>query len=211
MSDSSARPGVTQKLLAICGISGPILYTIVVITLGALEPGYSHVTQTMSQLGAAGAANAIVMNTVGFAVLGILMIAFAFGLHRGISNSGRASKIGPALIAVSGAALIMTGVFRCDPGCADISAVGITHSVFAIIAAFGMIFAPLAISQRLYRDSRWQSYVTYSMATVAVALAISAVYSFNFFDQWDGALQRISMGIPLIWIEVMAIRLLRLS
>lgn len=55
MSKYSTGPDKTQRLLAICGIIGPVSYAIVLITLGSLELGYSHVTQTMSTLGAAGA------------------------------------------------------------------------------------------------------------------------------------------------------------
>ena len=210
MYKTGTRQVSSQRVLAICGIIGPILYTIVVIVLGLLRPGYSHVAQSMSELGEVGAPNAIIMNTAGFPLLGLLMIAFAFGLHRGISQ-GKGSKIGPALIALSGATLVMTGIFHCDPGCVDVSMVGITHSVFAMISAFAMMLAPLALCPRLYRDRLWQGYLYYSLATVIVAGLISAVYGFNVFEPWNGALQRASMGVALLWMEVMAIRLLRVS
>ncbi len=209
MSQSSPQPDSSQRLLAICGITGPILYAIVVIILGFLEPGYSHAAQSMSELGAVGARYATIMNTAGFPLLGLLIIVFALGLDRGIRD-GKGAKIGPALVAVSGAALVMTGIFRCDPGCVDVTMVGTTHSVFAVIAAFAMLLAPLAISPRLKRDERWKSYLAYSVATAVIALLVTAVYGFNVFESWEGALQRISMGIPLIWVEVMALKLLRL-
>ena len=210
MSEGRIKPNGVQRVLAVCGIIGPVLFTIVLVTLGLLRPGYSHITQSMSELGEVGAPNAIIMNIAGFILLGHLMVAFAFGLHRGISE-GRGSKIGPALVAVAGTALVMTGIFPCDPGCADVSMVGITHSVFAMVAAFAMILAPLAIFPRLKGDNRWQSHLAYSLVTVVVALTLSAVYGLNVFEQWKGALQRISMSVPLLWIEIMAIRLLRLS
>jgi hypothetical membrane protein len=215
MSRGSTQPACTQRLLAICGIIGPILFAIVVIILGLLRPGYDHITQSISELGEAGGPNAIIMNTVGFALLGVLMIAFAFGLHRGI-NGGRGSKIGPALVALGGAALVMAGIFHCDPAGVDTPMVGITHYVFMTIYAFAMILAPLAICPRLKRDRLWQSYVTYSLITVVVAGAISAlfvitVYVFDVFEPWKGILQRVSMVVPPLWMEVVAIRLLRLS
>lgn len=210
MSESSTRPDITQRLLAICGITGPILYTILVITLGFLEPGYSHITQTMSELGAVGAQYANIMNTAVFPLSGLLIFVFAFRLHRDISN-GKYSKIGPTLIAVSGAALVMTGIFRCDPGCEDITTVGTTHSIFATIAAIPMIFGALAISPRLKRDNRWHDYAAYSLITVVVAVASSILFVLDVFEPWVGVLQRISMGVMLLWIEVMSIKLLRLS
>jgi hypothetical membrane protein len=194
----STQPQSSQRLLAICGIVGPIFYTVVVFTLGLLQQGYNHVTQLMSELGAVSAPYALIMNTAGFALLGLLIIAFAFGLDRGISN-GKGSKIGPALVAVSGAALVMMGIFP-HP---------ITlHIIFAMIFTFAMILAQLAIYSRLRRDSQWQGYQYYSLATAIVA--ISAVCGFSVLEQWMGALQRVSMGVLLLWMEVMSIKLLRL-
>jgi hypothetical membrane protein len=208
MSESQSDRALS--LQAICGIIGPISYAVVVIALGFFQPGYNHVTQSMSELGAVDAPNAILMNTAGFALLGLLLIAFAVGLHRSIGK-GKGSKIGPALVAVSGAALVMTGIFPCDPGCVDVSDVGVMHSVFAMVAAFAMMLAPLFLSPRLKKDSRWQGYLAYSLVTVVVAAVFATMMMFPTFEPWKGALQRISMGVPLLWVEVMAIRLLRLS
>ena len=215
ISKSRTWPISTQRLLAICGIIGPILFTIVVIILGLLRPGYDRIAQSISELGEVGGPNAIIMNTVGFALLGLLMIAFAVGLHRGI-NEGKGSKIGPALLALSGAALVMAGIFSCYPAGVDTPMVGIIHYVFITIYASAMVLAPLALSPRLRRDRLWQSYVAYSLVTVVVAGALSAlfvitVYVFDIFEPWKGILQRVSMVVPPLWMELMAIRLLRLS
>lgn len=79
MMSESERDGALS-LLAVCGISGPVIYAVVVIILGLLRPGYNRVIQVMSELGEVGAPNAIIiMNTVGFPLLGIQIIAF--GLH----------------------------------------------------------------------------------------------------------------------------------
>ena len=75
-----------KKLLALCGIAGPIIFALVVLILASLTPGYSHVADYMSELGATGAPYALFMNTLGFFLLGIMMIAFALGLHHGIKE-----------------------------------------------------------------------------------------------------------------------------
>ena len=210
VSKNSIQSDRTQRLLAICGIIGPIVYTIVLVTLGSLQPDYNHITQTMSELGAVDAPYAIVMNTAGLPLLGLLIIAFAIALNRGIRD-GINSKIGPTLVAVSGAALVMTGIFPCDPGCVNVSIVGTLHSIFAMVAAFAMILALLSISQRLKKDRQWQGYTIYSLITLVVALSLSAVYGLNILEPWSGALQRASMGVLLLWMEVVAIKLVRLS
>jgi len=198
-----------QKLLAVCGIAGPVIYAIVIVVLGSLEPNYSHLSQTMSVLGDADARYSIVMNTAGIPLLGVLIIAFAIGLDRGI-DTGRFSKLGPAFLGVSGLCLIIMGFFPCDTG-DDITFSGRTHNALATIAAAAMILSLLSLSLRLWADERWRNYFTYTMCTVLVTLVFAALYAFDVFESWEGALQRISMAAPLIWIEVMSIKLLRLS
>jgi len=210
MSKDNTRPDNTQRLLAICGIIGPVSYVIVLITLGSLEPGYSHVTQAMSTLGSPDARYPVIMNTAGLGLLGLAMVALALGLDRGIRD-GKGSKIGPGLIAVSGAAVVMLGIFHSEPGAEDPTAAGNMHSVFVLIAGFALLLAPLAISPRLKRDERWQSYVAYSLGTVVVTIVVAVLHASGVFESWKGVIQRIAMAVPLIWLEVMAIKLLRVS
>jgi hypothetical membrane protein len=210
MSKESNGSDNTQRLLAICGIIGPVSFAIVLITLGSLEPGYSHVTQAMSTLGAPGARYPLIMNIAGLGLLGLMMVALAVGLDRGIRD-GKSSKFGPGLIAVSGVAVMMLGVFHSEPGAEDPTAMGTTHGVFVRIAGFALLLAPLAISPRLKKDERWHSYVAYSLGTVVVAIVVAVLYASNVFESWKAVIERIAMAVSLIWIEVMAIKLLRLS
>jgi hypothetical membrane protein len=55
---------------------------VVILVFGLLRPGYDPIRQYMSELGEVGAPNAIAFIMPEF-LLGLMMIAFAFGLHRG--------------------------------------------------------------------------------------------------------------------------------
>lgn len=204
------QPNNTRKLLAICGIIGPILYTIVMVVVGLLRPGYNHFTQYMSELGEVGGLNAIIMNIAGFVMLGLLMIAFAFGLHRGIGE-GRGSKMGPTLIAVAGAGAALIALFPVDPSSMTPSFTGIMHGVSAMLLGVGMVLAPFAVANRLKYDQRWKGYRLYSLATGVVSAIIGVIFFSNALEGWMGLLQRVALGVPLLWVEVMAIKLLRLS
>jgi len=162
----------------------------------------------MSELGEVGEPNAIVMNTMGFPLLGLLLIAFAIGLHRGISE-GKGSILGSSLVMLSGVGLIGSGIFPCDQGCVDVTIISKIHSISATIAAFAMIFAAFAISYRVRNDHLWEDYHLYSLLTGVVTAIVASAYMV--FEPWLGVFQRLSMGVSLLWIEVMAIQLLRLS
>jgi len=210
LSLNSTRPDRTMEILAICGIVGPIIYAIVLAVLGSLWSGYNPVSQYMSELGAVDAPHAIVMNVLGFQLLGIFMIGFGSGLHRGISK-GWDLKIGVMLIIIAGVNMVLVGFFPCDPGCVNVSSTGIAHSITATIASIVTTFGMLVVSLRLRKDSRWRSYWIFTLTFAVVATFLSPLPMFPIFSQWAGLLQRLGLGLALFWIEVMSIKLLRLS
>jgi hypothetical membrane protein len=197
------------RMLSICGIIAPVSYTIVVIVLGFFWSGYNHVTQAISELGGVGAPNAIIMNAAGFALTGILIAAFALGLHRGI-NEGSGSKTAPALVAVYGLGMVAVGFFPWDR--ANLASfTSIMHSLVGWTHWIAMTFALLVIARRFKNDRQWKSYRVYSLSTGLVTAVLILIYAFIGIEGYMGALQRIIVGAQLLWIEIMAIKLLRLS
>lgn len=211
---NTLQNGSLRRILAICGVIGPILFIMVIFIFGLIRPGYNPVRQHISELGEVGAPNGIAFNMAAFLLLGLLMIAFAFGLQHGISE-GKGSKLVPILIAVSGVGWVGASFFRCDAGCVNESVTGMMHDLTAIIPLFGMLMAPLAISPRLKKDSRWQSYRPFSLIMGALAVIFTTVMFstavFPALEPYRGLIQRLTFYTPLLWMEVMAIRLLRLG
>jgi hypothetical membrane protein len=162
----------------------------------------------MSELGAVDAQYAIVMNTLGFPLLGLFFMLFAVGVNRGISG-GEGTRVGPFLMIISGVFLILTGVFPCDSGCIDVTVIGGLHSLFATLAALTMIPVPLAIVLRIYDDLTWRRYVWFSWMTTIITGLLSLLYVFETLESLTGLLQRLSMGLPLVWTEVTAIKILQ--
>ena len=199
------------RVLAICGIVGPIQFIVVVLVFGLLRPAYDPIRQYMSEMGQVGAPNAIGYNMPAF-LLGLLIIAFAFGLHRGISE-GKGSKLVPILMVVSGVGWVGASFFHCDPGCANESVTGKMHDLTGIIAGPPLMIAPLAILPRLKKDNRWRSYRPFSLIMGALAVMLFAVMFTGevlALEPYRGLLQRLTFFTPLLWMAVMAIRLLRL-
>ena len=200
------------RLLAICGIVGPVQFIVVILVFGLLQPGYDPIRQYMSELGAVGAPNAIVFIMAEF-LLGLMMIAFAFGLHRGISE-GKGSKLAPILLVVSGIGWIGGSIFRCDVGCVNESVTGTMHGLIGMFAVFPLLIAPLAILPRLNKDNRWQSYRPFSLIMGALAVPFFCVmFTAELspaLEPYRGLLQRLTFFTPLLWTVVMAIRLLSL-
>lgn len=64
------------------GIFGPVVFTIVVIVAAAMRQGYSHRQNFISELGATGSQNAVLMNYAGFVLGGLLTGSLGFALIR---------------------------------------------------------------------------------------------------------------------------------
>ncbi len=213
MSRSGIHQNNAQKLLAVCGIAAPIIFAILMIVAGFLYEGYSHATQALSELGGVEAQYPIVQNA-NFFVFGILTVAFAFGLHRGIGD-GQGSRLGPILVGIFGIITVAQAFLPCDPGCDFKSLIGALHNLTGLNSFLALCVGILVTSRRLKGDPNWQSYRGYSLIT-GVAALVSLVAWIGIskaagVDAVNGVLQRVFIGIVFLWIEVVAIRLFRLS
>ena len=92
LKEPAGRRDYLLAFLAACGMLAPALYIVTWIVAGLLYPGYNQLTQSTSELTskAAPPAAAAVANFGGYA-LGLLVIAFAFGLYRGVRPQSVAS------------------------------------------------------------------------------------------------------------------------
>jgi Protein of unknown function (DUF998) len=199
-------------IVASCGISAPFL-TLTLWTIGSLlRPGYDQLTQYGSEL--ATGQNSIIMNA-NFVITGSLIIALSFGLFTNI-HAGKCPTIGSIFLGVFGIGEVVTAAFPCDPGCPLLKSQSLSQSIHNVIAviAFGSIaLAPLLISLGLKRDTLWDRYQSYSLATGLTGVGLFIVFSVAILSsfQYVGLLQRVFLIVPFIWIEIVAVHLLNIS
>jgi hypothetical membrane protein len=193
-----------RKYGIICGIAGPVIYTFMVIFLGLLQPGFNHITQLMSELGETGAPHAILMNLAGFTLTGILLILFAARFYlefAGIRGATPASL----LLALTGMLYLGEAYFSCDAGCIPVTVAGSLHLLLGQAAVFVAVVAAFVIAYVLKSAGDWQGYWQYSIMTgILVILVIPLIVS---RPDIAGLLQRVLVGIILVWWEVLAIRM----
>jgi hypothetical membrane protein len=184
--------------LTLTGLAGPPLFVLGVILQQTYRaPAYSPISQDISALTAGGAGWAQRLNLI---VFGLLVIAFAVGLHRGIAGQ-RAGVLGPALLGVNGLQLIIAGAFP--------TAQGGNGSVLFI----GLGIAPIVLASRLRHDPRWRSLAGYVLGS-GVALVVSVVLLETLarpaaapLHAWEGSAQRLVVLMWLACLMTMALRL----
>ncbi len=213
---------IRRKFPAIAGMIGPVLFTILTMVAGSLRAGYNQFGGAgISELGIG--PNAVIWN-IGAIIFGLLIIAFAFGLHREISH-GRSSKIGPALVGVSGASFVGLGIFPANGTTLSF------HQSFALVVFASSILAPLFIMKRLGHRYDLGGYRYFSLLTGICAFAVLLVFFTGVRLQvssadlsaaaqgiqvspqgalgaWAGGINRLFFSLVWLWIEVTAMLLI---
>jgi hypothetical membrane protein len=200
-------------LLAIAGILAPIIFFSMIIVLGALEPNYNHMTRMMSALGGVQGIRGLLFN-VGIALIGILVALFAIGLHQHIDDKEK-SKAGLILFVLGGLGLVLSGVFSCNEGCANViverNLIGIFHVLAAFIAGMCLSIAPFFIYGRMKKSPSWKKYATYTLVTGIIANVPGIIFWVTLattrLPGIDGLLQRLGIVFVFIWIEVTALKM----
>lgn len=196
----------TNRTLLRTGLIIPV-WLFAGVTLTSLAyPGFSHIDQAMSQLGALGSPTHEVSPWVNNIPLGVLFLLFGVGVIRHFSRSGLAGLSG-LLIIVHGLASFATGTFSCDPGCAppQPSASQQIHNAAGLIMFLSLTVASgiWGIAGKTLLSSpafAWFSILCTVLAIVTVGLMVQALDAGHGF----GLYQRLNYGISVIWVAALA-------
>jgi hypothetical membrane protein len=186
--------------LLLAGIIGPIMYFLIMTTLGLLWPGYSAISNYMSELGGVESPFKNTMNIFGFMGLGISLIFFGTGLHYSLSKNIY-SKITVYTSILAGIFMFLVGFFPCDAGCIDITPTGTYHtytsippSLFLPLSAMASAFAFLKESARF---KKW-AYVFFWLGFLS--MASGALSTLTIIQPYIGLAQRFGIGFSLLFV-----------
>ncbi|HKJ28196.1 MAG TPA: DUF998 domain-containing protein [Anaerolineales bacterium] len=207
----------SKNIFAWAGILAPILYFSIVVFLGLLEPGYNQRTMMMSVLGGVPGWRGAAFN-LGLVLIGIFLIAFGVGMVRSI-HASKGKRLGLALLVIASIGLIGSSYFHCEEGCVNILQEpdfrGQMHMLFAFFAGLGLAFSPLPFFFSMKGDPQWENSRGLTLTAVFLANIPGITMWITLFTtrlpEWEGLIQRLGLLFPLIWVEVMALKLLRIS
>jgi len=207
-----------QRWPAASGMLAAPFYLTFIVVLGALEPGFSHLTKPMSMLGGVPGVRGLAFN-LGVATTGGLIIAFGIGLWRKLPPRTTA-RIGSVLLVIGGLGLIGAAYFHCNEGCKNILAepdlVGRLHIVFSLLGGMGTGLAPFFAWSAMRGADNWKDLATPTLVTAFLAnlpgitFWITIATGFR-LPSIEGLIQRLGFVIVLIWIFFVATRLWRLT
>jgi hypothetical membrane protein len=198
-----------RKFGILSGLVAPVLWAASIAICGMLRPGFSHVTQYISELGERGSPTELTMRYAAFIPTGLMHVCFAAFLAVAFRGS-RLGVFAAALLGVNGLARIGAGVFACDAGCGGL-ATSFSQRMHSLSASVG--FSALIVSAALWgiafrRYPGLRDLTAYSVGSAIVGLSFLLLMVWNAdLGTARGLFERLSSGALSLWIFVFAARL----
>lgn len=175
------------------------VFFIMVIPLlaGLMTPGYSHVSQFISELGASGAQTEVFVRFVGFLPAGLSLLVFGVAAYLAAPKSLFAS-VGFIGLAIYSSGYLVAVVYPCDAGCRPDNP-SIAQEIHNIVGLLGYILAPVLLLTLSAAASKWPGSRKLS-ATLkgAAALALLGLLTLSPESPWVGISQRLIEAAVLI-------------
>lgn len=202
-----------MEILLICGmIAGP-LFVIVFLIEGSLRANYNVLRQPVSAL-AQGERGWI--QQANFIVTGVLMLAYAFGLHSALIAYGGSFWV-PFLIGLYATGLICAGIFVTDhtdtpnnmraPQKRNVH--GVIHDLSSLVVFIPLFIACFVFANLFAMLDLW-GWQLYSIATGIFFGAGFVLFAKGFArrEKFAGLFQRLTIAIGWIWLALIAAHLL---
>lgn len=194
---------MNRRHLARLLLLASILYVIGFYFIGsAIKPGYSQLSNFVSEYNATGTAWAGTLTYAGFAATAVILSAFLVAATPLLKGSG-ASRAGIWLLWSLPASYFLAVIAPCDAGCPlDGSASQIAHNLLAVVIYFGMGISILLISF----DPRFSDFKLRRTFLLLAGIAFPVVFFLMVqpeLGQWGGLLQRlldVAMAVSLLLI-----------
>lgn len=162
------------RLATISAVFGSFVVAALTIVGAIATPGYSHVSQFISELGATGAPHEYAVRFAGFLPAGVALLVFCLAAYHCLPRS-RSVNRGLIGIALFSFGYVVAVFFPCDAGCRP-SEPSISQLIHNVAAILGYVLAPftlltLALSSRHWPGARRMStigFVAAGFATVGL-------------------------------------------
>ena len=197
-----------HSALGMAGVVGPIMLIIGDLTASLSSPDYSLVGNSISSL-------ALMpigwLQTIGFLALGLLVEIFTAGLLFNVKRA-RGFHLGIIVLVFFGFGMLLIGAFHTDPVGAARTVEGRIHGLMATTSFSLFPVALLCLVPSLRKDPGWKHLFRYTGVTFILAVLLGIILRIvQEKSGWFGLVERILVANMIIWIEVAAINLMRLS
>ncbi len=187
-----------------CAILGAGIVFLLIVIGAAAFPGYSHVSQFVSELGATGAPQEMLVRFGGFLPAGILLSIFAAAAFKSLPRSGL-TTFGLVGLVIYVGGYVTAAFFPCDAGCRPTqpSFSQIIHNVAGLI---GYALAPFFLFAFSWQARRWPGGAQLAaVGFLAAALSLVGLLTLSPKSPYVGLSQRAIEASVLLWVVICGI------
>ncbi len=182
----------------------PVIYTLMWILGGILQPDYSHIRDDVSSLMAVDAPNKKLFDKF-IISSSTLLFVFYIGLHWGV-NGGEGSIIGPILFVLSGLFGVLVALFfPLDAGGEITTTRGKMHLILIAISGILATVGMVAMWFRLESIAGWSVFATFSLITAIVSLILVVISAFTATSSYFGLIERFMVSSYQVYYFVLAL------
>ncbi|CAN5304878.1 hypothetical protein BH09PSE6_BH09PSE6_09640 [soil metagenome] len=180
-------------------LAAALIVLLTAVVSGTATPGYSHLSQFISELGASGSLHEYPVRFAGFLPAGIVMLVFCWLARRTLPPSPwtSAAFLGLAIYALG---YVVAAFLPCDPGCrpAHPSAAQAVHNA---VGGLGYLVAPASLLVLALRSRSWPASRLLPIAGfVAAGVALLGLLSLSPASPYVGLSQRAIEASVLVWV-----------
>ncbi|HEY7584222.1 MAG TPA: DUF998 domain-containing protein [Acidimicrobiia bacterium] len=202
--EPASRPDPLRRLGVLCMLC-PVWFLIMYAVFSSLNPGFSHLNEPISGLGAIGEPRAPAWNVLSFIAPGALVVALGSAIRRSRPDAPISNLAGSSVI-ISGILLAAAGIFPTNTT-GDPTILYRVHEMSGWGSFAAFLVAGISTPWVVWAWTRSKS-----LFVIPIALVIGTAISYGLLlpDLW-WLRQRIGVMCYFLWVGVMGLVILRQS
>ncbi len=177
------------------GLSAVCVYLLAVVLGGILYPGYSHISQDVSQLTSTQSPIRGLMNPI-FLIYNLLLVVFGVGIYGFEKN--RLSKLGAVSMIFVGILGAVLWVFPINTRGTEMTFVGAGHIVLVSIISLLTVASDFLFWRAFANSHRQLAWI--SLVAGVLFLLTGPFAAFTVMSPYAGFFERLPIGVFLLWI-----------
>lgn len=203
---------INRRLLYLFGFLAPVLFLFTAILGGALRPGYSHITDTVSELFSPGSPNRLML-TILYILFSVFLSLFGLGLLEFVKTSEKFVRIGSwggfIFILVGVLNMLTATVFPQDPWGSPPTFPGQMHMIVSGIISLLSILYMLLFGFWFRRTGIAKFFWLYSLITIAGAVLSGGFFAASVGTPIMGITERMAILIGFQWTFLLSILIIK--
>lgn len=197
-----------QRYLSMCGVVAPLLFVFTTILGGALRPGYSHLSDTISELFSPGSPNKLLLDSL-HTVFALLLVCFGFGILQFVQRSRQSRKLGSLgailYIAMGLVSIATAAIFPQDAWGSTPTFRGQMHIQLTGVVGLLSLLSILFVGLWFIRTGIFPWFGIYSLITIGLVALSTGFFMTRLGGPLMGLAERIPAFFGFLWTFILGL------